>query len=78
LVDQGFDCQSEWAVGESLGELTVRVAEHHDADLIVMSLRQRSPVGKALLGSYEQEVLLNSPCPVLSVPVRPRKGGARD
>ena len=76
LVGQGFNCVTEWAVGESLGELTVRAAEQHGADLIVMSLRRRTPVGKALLGSYEQEVLLNSPCPVLSIPERHGEGSS--
>lgn len=75
LVGQGFNCVTEWAVGESLGALTVRAAEQHGADLIVMSLRRRTPVGKALLGSYEQEVLLSSPCPVLSIPER-HSGGS--
>jgi nucleotide-binding universal stress UspA family protein len=70
LVDQGFDCVTEWAVGESLSDLTLRAADEHDADLITMGLRRRTQVGKALLGGYEQEVLLNAPCPVLSVPQR--------
>ena len=67
LVDEGFHCVIEWAVGESLSDLTLRVADEYDADLITMGLRRRSQVGKALLGGYEQEVLLHAPCPVLSV-----------
>jgi len=41
------------------------VATH--ADLIVIGLRRRSPVGKLLLGSNAQRILLDAPCPVLAV-----------
>jgi nucleotide-binding universal stress UspA family protein len=34
---------------------------------LVLGLRRRSPVGKALLGSISQRLLLDSPVPVLAV-----------
>lgn len=37
------------------------------ASLLVIGARRRSPVGKAFLGSVTQEVLLDSPVPVLVV-----------
>lgn len=42
-------------------------AERSDADVIVIGLRRRSPVGKLLLGSNAQRVLLDAACPVLAV-----------
>ena len=45
----------------------VAVAEEHSADLLVIGLRRRSPVGKLILGSQAQRVLLDAPCAVLAV-----------
>jgi nucleotide-binding universal stress UspA family protein len=45
----------------------IRVAEEVDADLIVIGLRRRTPVGKLILGSNAQRVLLDAHCPVLAV-----------
>jgi nucleotide-binding universal stress UspA family protein len=43
------------------------VAEEVGAELLVVGLHRRSPVGKALLGSNAQQILLNAECPVLAV-----------
>ncbi len=45
----------------------INVAEEVTADLIVIGLRRRSPVGKLILGSNAQRILLDAPCPVLAV-----------
>lgn len=42
-------------------------AEEYAADLVVIGLRRRSPVGKLILGSNAQRILLDAPCPVLTV-----------
>jgi nucleotide-binding universal stress UspA family protein len=42
-------------------------AEEHNADLIVIGLRRRTPVGKLIMGSTSQRILLEADCPVLAV-----------
>lgn len=53
--------------GMDPAEDLISVAEEVSADLIVIGLRRRSPVGKLILGSNAQRVLLDAPCPVLAV-----------
>lgn len=45
----------------------IAVAEETGADFIVIGLRRRTPVGKLILGSNAQRILLDAPCPVLAV-----------
>jgi nucleotide-binding universal stress UspA family protein len=57
----------ELVLGQSPAEDLLQVAKEEDADLIVIGLRRRSPVGKLLLGSNAQDILLQAECPVLAV-----------
>jgi len=53
--------------GLSSGEALVQFARENEIDLIIVGVRRRSKVGKILLGSTAQYVILNAPCPVLTV-----------
>jgi nucleotide-binding universal stress UspA family protein len=52
---------------DHLADEVVDLAAEIDAELIVIGLRRRSPVGKLLLGSAAQDILLDSTVPVLAV-----------
>ncbi|MCU0263650.1 MAG: universal stress protein [Candidatus Nanopelagicales bacterium] len=45
----------------------LETAEEISADLIVIGIRRRSPVGKLVLGSNSQSILLEATIPVLAV-----------
>jgi nucleotide-binding universal stress UspA family protein len=45
----------------------VRVARETGAEAIVIGLRHRTPVGKMIMGSVAQQVLLDAPCWVIAV-----------
>lgn len=57
--------QAELAL--SAADEILKVAQTTAADLIVIGLRKRSPVGKLFLGSVSQQVILEADCPVVAV-----------
>lgn len=57
----------ELVLGHSPSEDLLAFTESEGADLIVIGIRRRSPVGKLVLGSNAQDILLRSECPVLAV-----------
>jgi nucleotide-binding universal stress UspA family protein len=59
----------DYTVGDSLAEDLLAAARKNEVDLLVIGLRRRSPVGKLVMGSTAQEILLNADCPVLAVKV---------
>jgi nucleotide-binding universal stress UspA family protein len=54
-------------MGADVAEELVRVARETEADAIVIGLRHRTPVGKMIMGSVAQQVLLDAPCWVIAV-----------
>ncbi len=58
---------SEAATIDDTASAVLDAVDRVGADLLVIGARRRSPVGKAFLGSVTQEILLDSPVPVLVV-----------
>jgi len=52
---------------QSSGENLIWIAELSKIDEIIIGVRKRSIVGKLLLGSTAQYVILHSPCPVITL-----------
>lgn len=67
LKDSGLDHEVIQQVGEDPVEVILTVARRISAELLVIGLRRRTPVGKLILGSTSQRLLLDSPIPVLAV-----------
>jgi nucleotide-binding universal stress UspA family protein len=65
-ADVELDLRQEPHAGELSDEI-LRVAMEADASVIVIGLRKRSPVGKLLMGSSAQRILLDADRPVLAV-----------
>ncbi len=55
--------------GNSPADDIVQAATDYDGRLIVIGLRQRTSAGKFLLGSNAHDILMNAPCPVLTIRV---------
>ncbi len=68
LEENGIACKTHLLIrGFSPGEDLVEFAEEHQVTEIIVGVKRRSKVGKLLMGSTAQYVILNAPCPVVSV-----------
>ncbi len=66
--EQGVSFESHLLVrGLSPAEDLVQFAEEKKVDEIIIGVRRRSKVGKIVFGSNAREVILNAPCPVVTV-----------
>ncbi|WP_134740857.1 universal stress protein [Nocardioides sp. 503] len=67
LVAEAIPASVRHALGPDVSDSIVEVATEVGAELIVIGIRKRSQVGKMLMGSVAQKVLLDAPCDVLAV-----------
>ncbi|MDQ6716398.1 MAG: universal stress protein [Actinomycetota bacterium] len=68
LADLGLEHDVRHIVrGNDPTEDLLQVADEVQAEFIVIGLRRRTPVGKLILGSNAQRILLDATCPVLAV-----------
>lgn len=68
LRNAGLNAEfKQFVRGKSAVEEIEALVETLQVSLLIIGLRKRSPVGKLILGSVAQELLLAVSCPVLSV-----------
>ncbi|MBF0552713.1 MAG: universal stress protein [Deltaproteobacteria bacterium] len=68
--ERGIPCQTILAYrdfDDPVGEHLLEIAKEHQVDEIIVGIKNRSRVGKLLLGSVAQFLLLKADCPVLGV-----------
>ena len=70
LASEGVDVTVvQSATGREAADEILAAADDHDAELVVIGVRHRTAVGKLLLGSTAQKVVLEARTPVLAVKV---------
>lgn len=68
VSSSGIECQTDLLIhGLGPGEDLVRFAEEKQIDMAVIGIVKRSKLGKLVFGSTAQYLILNAPCPVLTV-----------
>ena len=66
--NHSIPCETHLLIrGMTPGEDIVQFVRENDIGLIVVGVKRRSKVGKLLMGSTAQYIILNASCPVLSV-----------
>jgi nucleotide-binding universal stress UspA family protein len=68
FTDKGLDCRTHLLIrGLAPGEDILEFAKESKVDEIIVGVKRRSKVGKLLMGSTAQYVILQAPCPVVTV-----------
>lgn len=68
IEKEGIACSTHVLIRNMApGEDVVQFAEENSVDEIIIGIKRRSKVGKLLFGSNAQYIILNAPCPVVSV-----------
>jgi nucleotide-binding universal stress UspA family protein len=68
LENTGLDVDfKQFVRGKSAAVEIEELVESMQVSLLVIGLRKRSPIGKLIMGSVAQELLLTVSCPILAV-----------
>lgn len=68
LANTGLSAEvKQYVRGKSVVEEIESLVESLQVSMLIIGLRKRTPVGKLIMGSVAQEILLSVSCPVLAV-----------
>ncbi|MDV7352396.1 universal stress protein [Rhodococcus sp. NPDC019627] len=67
LADSGVEHEVRQIVGDEVVDVIIEATTAPTAELLVIGIRDRTPVGKLLMGSTAQRLLLSCRKPVLAV-----------
>jgi nucleotide-binding universal stress UspA family protein len=67
LAESGVEHELRQTMGRDIAEEILAVATEVTADAIVIGIRHRTPVGKLIMGSVAQRIIIDAPCPVVAV-----------
>ena len=67
LSSAGVEYDVRQSIGSDVAEQVLDVVDEVGAELLVIGIRHRSAVGKMLMGSVAQRLLLDSKAPILAV-----------
>jgi len=68
IADSGVSAEfKQFVRGKSAVDEIEALVDALPVSLLIIGLRQRSKVGKLIMGSVAQDILLSVPCPVLAV-----------
>lgn len=68
FADKAITCKTHLLIrGMSPGEDLIEFSKENKSDAIFVGVKRRSKVGKLLMGSTAQYVILQAPCPVVCV-----------
>lgn len=67
LAEVDVEAEVRQAMGADVADQVLAAADEADAEMVVIGVRHRTAVGKLLMGSVAQRIILEATCPVLSV-----------
>ncbi|CAN5220182.1 universal stress protein [soil metagenome] len=67
LSDQGIETEVQQGTVPDIADAVLEAVQSVNASVLVVGIKRRSPVGKLVLGSTAQRLILDAPCPVYAV-----------
>ena len=68
IANSGIRCEfKQFVRGKNIVDELEELIALQNASLLVIGLRKRSAVGKLIMGSMAQEIVMNISCPILAV-----------